>query len=187
MRASEAFTTARRPAPATITLPASAFADDWSDRPTVDVEVGIRRIAVKDIVEARSAASADAVRQHPRPGDPAGVDAFYDALMMWVVSRCTCEPDDVAAEWSMWGGLPQDNAPLALTGEGARAIFDAHERLTIEQDPSTMEATDDDIVRLPDVYAAAVAHVEGSRGARVRRLLRFCLDELEDMTPVSDG
>lgn len=169
--------------PRTITLEPSAFATSWHRRPTSAVSVGIRTIPMLDIADARSAAAQEALERHTADGDVLAVDAYHDALVAWIVSRCTCDPDDVHLELSLWDGMPQDSAKEGLTPAGMRTIFDAYERLTIEQDPSQVEATDDEIVRLPDVYAAAVAHLQGDRLARVRRLVRFVLDELESVTP----
>ena len=169
--------------PRTITLDPSAFGDTWHRRPAKAISVGIRTIGVLDIADARSAAAQAALQRHGEEGDIAAVEAYHDELMAWVVSRCTCDPDDVHLELPLWDGMPQDSAKEGLTPAGMRTIFDAYERLTIEQDPSQVEATDDEIVRLPDVYAAAVAHLQGDRLARVRRLVRFVLDELESVTP----
>ena len=172
-----------RPPPQTIELLPSAFADTWDNKPRDSVRVGLRLIAVLDLAEARGEAAREAVAAHPDRNDPSAIDAYNDALLAWIVSRCTCDPLDVRKEWDVWDGMPQENAKELLSPEGARAIFDAYERLRIEQDPSQQEATDDEIVRLPDAYADAAAHLVGSRLARVRRLLRFVLDELADVTP----
>lgn len=177
----------QRPPPATLELKPEAFADTWENKPSAPVLVGLRTIGVLDLAEARSEAAREALAAHRTPDDPAAIEAYNDALLAWIVSRCTCDPLDMRKELLLWDGMPQETVKEALSENGLLQIFDAYERLKLEQDPTQQEATDDEIVRLPDVYAAAVPHLHGGRLTRVRRLLAFVLEELASVTEDDDG
>ena len=176
----------QQPPPRTLELQPSAFASTWGARPAAPISVGIRSIPLIDIEEARSDAAREALSLDTSLSSTVSIEAYNDAVLAWIVSRCTCEPADVSTDWKLLGDVPLEGAKNHLSVTGARAIFDAYERLSIDQDPTQLEATDDEIVRLPEAYADAVRHLHGARLTRVRRLLRFVLDELADVTPAFD-
>lgn len=173
-----------RQAPArTLELPVDVFADTGGVRPTKPVRVGLRTIAVLDLAEARQNAAQVALAAHKDHETPEAIDTYNDELLAWIASRCTCEIDDARKDWSLLDGTGVEGIKAALSPAGARLIFDAYERLNIDNDPTQPEATDDEIVRLGEVYADAAPHLHGDRLSRVRRLLSFVLDELRAVTP----
>jgi hypothetical protein len=78
--------------------------------------------------------------------------------------------------WGRWGGdeLVRD----ALTPEGVKLIWDALERTTIETSPTSALATDEEVAELVVKAPRALAEMPPWQAQRVRRLLRFCLEEM---------
>ena len=174
----------QRPPARTLPLPPEVFSDSFRDRPSKPVRVGLRTIALLDLAEARQNAAQAAVAAFPAERDASlALDTYNDELIAWFASRCVCELDDVRKDWALLEGTGVEGIKNVLSPEGARLIFDAYERLNIDQDPTQPEATDDEIVRLGEVYADAAPHLHGDRLSRVRRLLSFVLDELRAVIP----
>lgn len=168
----------------TLPLPPEAFSDSFRGRPSKPVHVGLRTIAMLDLAEARQNAAQVAVAAFPEDRDAAlAVDTYNDELIAWIASRCVCELDDTRKDWLLLEGTGVEGVKNVLSPAGARLIFDAYERLNIDHDPTQPEATDDEIVRLGEVYADAAPHLAGDRLSRVRRLLSFVLDELRAVIP----
>jgi hypothetical protein len=180
----------RRP-PGSIVVPPAAFADTWQERPDTDVCMGLRFVADEDLEDARVEAFKRASRLFPNHRANAEATelwsvSFQDALIRWIVARGTCDPNDVQRPWSVWGAAPEDIVQQALTDMGAQRIFDAWEQMRIAADIGLPEATDDDLALLPLLLARlpTLAAIARPRALRVRRLLRFVLEELESVPPV---
>lgn len=180
-----AASTNKRPPPGNVVVPPAAFDAAWERRPKTDVCIGLRFITDDDVQTARGQAAKLAFRLHPHamPGgleEQPWADAFEDALIRHLIARGTCDPNDVTASWHGWREAPEDMVGIALTVEGARLIFDAWERMRIATDITMPEATDAEIATLAERATARLKAIEPARAMRVRRLLRFCLDELEE-------
>ncbi len=102
-------------------LPASAFADTWSDRPTTDAEIGLRLISEAESANARAEAARKAWRLHGSDDDEEGrIECYNGALMVEALARATCLPDDINANfWQM----PTMTIPQALTPAGIELLY----------------------------------------------------------------
>lgn len=176
----------KRPAPAVVEMPASAWADTWAGKPAVAVKVGLRLIADGDIEDARETAARAAWRRHPEPRDEdARVESYNDALIRWVVGRAACRPDDVSrAFWPM----PEDEIPAQLTTAGVRLLYDRYEALKLETSPLGEEAGAEDLGRLGAILAdpSLCAALAEELPRRDRRMLRICLDHIRASFGLTD-
>jgi hypothetical protein len=167
---------ARKPA-LVVTMPPEAFADTWQDKPIAPVEIGIRILAERDLQQARSNAARSAWAAHPEDGEAEQrAEAYLDGLMAIAVARAACMPDDVAKPY--FGAMAEDTAPLALTSEGVRTLFQAVERVVIGLSPIAPEASDEDIAELARIAPEALAKMSRGRARRIRRLIHHALSEL---------
>lgn len=174
----------KRPPPGNVTVPPSAFDATWERRPKSDVCIGLRFISDDDVQSARSQAAKTAFQLHPRATsggleEQPWSDAYEDALMRWIVARGTCDPNDVTVSWDGWREAPEDMVGIALTVDGVRLIFDAWERMRVANDVTIPEATDEEIAQLATVAHERLGQIGKAEASRVRRLVRFCLNELE--------
>lgn len=181
----------RKP-PAMIVVPATAFAPTWRDNPEGDVLVGLRPLSEADLIFCNGEAVKLALQFYPV--GLAGAEgprntAYHDAQMRYVVSRGTCDPNDVTQPWEHWGKWGGDEIIReALTMNGLKLLWDAIERVTIETSPVEPLATDEDIQELLTKAPVALAAMPTWQAARVRRLLHFCFNiVLSSSGEVNDG
>lgn len=173
----------KRKPPGDVVVTPRVFDDTWDGRPKSAVCLGLRFVSDDDLQAGRQQAAKVANRLHPRatsdsPEALLWADAYHDALLRWIVARGTCDPNDVSRPWDGWRAAPEDIAAIALTSEGAQYIFDAWERMRIATDPTIPAATDEELAVLPARAAAKLSSLERAAAVRIRRLVRFCLDEL---------
>lgn len=177
----------RRP-PATILVPPEAWASTWAARPTEEVCIGLRFVADATLEDARIEAYKRALAFFPDyektpESTELFVASFQDALVRWVIAHGTCDPNDVTKHWAEWADAPEDIAvEQALSDLGARHIYDAWEKMRIEANIGLAPASDDDIALLPELLKRLpkVATASRSQELRIRRLIRYVLEELED-------
>lgn len=168
----------RKP-PAMLVLTPSFFATEWPGRPDENVCIGLRIVPENEKGIARSEAAREAWNLHPRDEDRDNrIDAMNDILMRWIIARSACDPNDADRAPELWAAAPEDLVKEALSTEGTKAIFDAIDRLEIENSPVVREATDEEIDEVLVVSRAALAEMSPTKAKRVRRLLGVCLDEL---------
>jgi hypothetical protein len=167
--------------PRTVWLPPNAWATTYRDRPSTDVEVGLRLYSGAEATRSRAAAAQKAWQLHPQESD---VDercaAGDDVLMAWLVALCTCKPDDIARPF--FGGElgAEDIVPLALTPKGIEFLFDALDQLLLEESPTVPEADDEGLLWLGEVLTegdpfAGLTEIEARRA---RRLLAGAIELL---------
>jgi hypothetical protein len=179
----------KRVPPGNVVVPPSAFADTWEDRPKDDVCMGLRLIPDVDLEDARIEAFKRAENLFPNyrgneEQTQLFVASFQDTLLRWVIARGTCDPNDVTKAWSGWAAAPEDIAvEQALTDHGAQRIFDEWERMRITANVVIPEASDADLALLPELLKRLpiLAAESRTRAIRLRRLLRFVLEELEEV------
>lgn len=172
-----------RAAPASVTLPPSAYADTWEGvKPQGPIVVGVRTLSEDEVEKCRAEAARIAYELHPerQRGDAADEvrrEAYADALVRLAVARATCAPDDVARAYSE---IPDDWARHALTADAVRRLWDALERLTIEASPTAPLATDADCAELAALACEsdAWARLSTVDAMRARRLLAAALEIL---------
>ena len=184
--AKEAARAVPRP-PRTVTLPASAWATTYPDRPAGDIEVGLRLYSEADAVQVRAAAAQRAWRDHPQESDEEErVLAGNGAVMALLVARAACKPDDARVPFfghATMGGA-DDIVPLALTPKGVEFLFDHLNTLLLEESPSMPEADDEDLGWLAEALGGGEdagdvwAGLDAIEERRARRLLGAAIDLL---------
>jgi hypothetical protein len=161
-----------------IILPTSAFNMAWSGAPSAPVCIGITLLSETDMERAQAAAAAEAWQMFPRPEDAESrINSLQDILLRWIVARGTCDPNDVSRPCELWAEAPDDLIGIALTVEGARALYVAIEKLQIATSPMMTMATDEDIAGFSEAAKLGMQSLPEWRAARIRRLITFCLDE----------
>jgi len=177
--------------PSNVVVPPEAWSPHWGDRPEEDVCIGLRFVADGDLEDARVEAYRRAERLFPdhektTAGTELFITSFQDGLVRWVIARGTCDPNNIGKAWEGWEAAPEDIAvEQALTDQGAQLIYDAWERMRIQANIGLPTATDADLLLLPELLKRLprMATVSHTRALRLRRLLRFVLEELEDVGP----
>ena len=162
-------------------LPAGTFAIrpcDWAEkfrpRPVSDVVVGLRLPSDED----ESYAQRQAAERSAKNPDELG-----RWLKICCVSRAICDPKN-AAEISESFPAPDDQLAEELKTETITAMFDELERLSIASSPIRPEASDDDVLQLMGILGDGELQVlslsSPRNGSRIRRYLRYVLDELTE-------
>lgn len=175
--------------PSHVNVPPTAWASAWADRPLEEVCIGLRLVPDADLEDARIEAYRRAkglVPDHEKSAEATEVfiATFQDALVRWVIARGTCDPNDVYRPWETWADAAEDIAvEQALTDHGAQLIYDAWERMRLEANIGLAAASDADLALLPELLRRLPRLAESSRTSelRLRRLLRFVLEELEEV------
>lgn len=174
--------------PGSVVVPPLAWAPTWEPRPTTDVCIGLRFVSDRDLEDARIESMRACERLYPdfRTNEVTMelfVASFQDRLIRYIVGYGTCDPNDVTKAWELFAAAPEDIVKDALTDTGHQLIFDAWERMRITTSISITAATDADIGLLPELAKRLPTLAARSRPAeqRLRRLLRFVLEELEQV------
>lgn len=162
-----------RPPGRTLVLPTWVWADEWQNRPTDEVCVGLRLMPDADKSKARSEAERLADELHARRG-PNWVDAFNDCLVRQVAALGICDPNDVSKPSSVLP-LAEDQVRVALTTEGARFIFDAYQVYELEASPLSPEATDEELLQLSQLLWSDADRFRTAE----RRLLKDVLERMQ--------
>ncbi len=176
--------------PGNVNVPPEAFSSTWHERPESAVCIGLRYLPDVDLEDARVEAyrrASTLFPDHAKTEETTQlfVASFQDALLRWVVARGTCDPNDVDKPWESWAAAPEDMVKEVLTDHGAQLIFDAWEQMRIAADIGLRPATDADLALLPDLLQRlpSVRATSRTQELRLRRLLRYVLEELETATP----
>jgi len=165
-------------------IPPTAFADKWHGKPNEGVCVGLRLISFADTLTARAEAAVAARKLHPNDADrDLQIEAYNDALMAWCVARGTCDPNDREKAPDIWGGMPEDVVPIALSPFGMRFVFDALDTMAREESPIAPEITDSELVEIYEMLAYRIFRLHPVKEALVRRLLATIRDELLQVPP----
>lgn len=178
---------ARRPL-GFVTVPPLAFTDEWENRPKAPVAIGLRLVAEADVFTARAQGRRRANEAFPNLSENPNelvmwVDAFNDAFLAHFLAIAMCDPNDATAFWEPFKAAPEDMTRRFVTSDGLRLIYDAWERMRIENDPTQREASDEEISGLTELLAERADLLGRPRAMRIRRLLAFCADELASVKP----
>jgi hypothetical protein len=164
------------PAPATIVLKVNDFAYDWQQRPKEDICCGIRVLSA----DAEDSAK-DTAKQKAIESERDTEEELKRQYLIQLDAACLSDPNDISACCEPFD-MASDQLPVALTSNALLKIYDSYEKLKIETSPLFPEATDDECSQLAGELLAGgledLTAADGVRGARVRRYLRFVLDEL---------
>lgn len=137
----------------TIVLEPWVFADEWEDRPSGNVCVGIRLISEADKSKARAVSNevADSLHSaHKEWSRDNWIDAFNDAIIRQIAAFGICDPNNVRQPSTILP-LAEEQVRFALTSAGAKHIFEQIERYEIESssiDPEIREDELDDFASL---------------------------------------
>lgn len=168
-----------------ITLPPSAFAEDYEKRPKTDVAIGLRRLSQADTAYARAEAEREAVdfysEMEGRPRRPAMatlVEVRNDALMCLAVGRACTDPNDATKPWFRG---QEDTTRVALTPEGVRRIWDEYVLFCASSGVARAKASDAEAAKLGRAIAQGAVKLDDE----ARMLLAYLgeslgLDELVD-------
>lgn len=172
-------TAPRKPSHVVVLAPTD-FADDWSQRPTADVAVGLRRLCDRDIQIAKAEASKfvrqaygtdDGVR------DPVVANqAWDDAFMRWAMASATTNPNDFMIPYFQ---AAQDTIGWALTPDGVRKLW-AEYHLHVRRTDANASGLDDiGVARLAaSLKAGKLAALDIGLQTEVRRLLAWCAEHV---------
>lgn len=167
-------------------VPVSAFADDWRERPTAPVAVGLRLLSEKDCELAMSLA-ASATIEFFKGADQvnrAAVDDVYRSRMMaFAVARAVCDPNDVMQGHPLFPAL-EDQISEFFAPTGIAFIYEALDTMTVELSPLVPVATDEDLVLLrAHLRAGTVLKLPPGEQRAARRLLGRVVEALAAADP----
>lgn len=171
--------------PATVVLlKPENFCSTWPEAPRSDVAVGVRLLSELEVQQVKAEAAKQARAYYPdvEYDDELMDKAFQDELMKLAVARATTSPNDAA--------LPYFPAPDDMIGEAwlpstIRRLWDELERCTIERSPIARPAGDEDLKKLALLIEKGhVTKLADAQQLRLRKLMRFALEELEAVDEV---
>lgn len=175
---------ARKPA-AIILLKPEHFSPAWPDIPKNDVAVGVRLLSENEVQIIKAEASKIARNYYPEADEDDELlnDCFAEELMKLAVARATTNPNDAGEAYFP---APDDMVGEAWPPKTIRRLWDELERCTIERSPIQAEIADEELEELAELLRPAlVGKLMASQQVRLRKLLRFTLDELRSMRGVS--
>lgn len=172
----------KRAPTSTFTIPLSAYADSWKQRPASPVTIGLRQLAERDYESGAKRAMEDAWTAFPVPSDAdRREESFVNALMRWVVARGTCLADDVTKPaFSSY----DEYVAGAFTPDGIKLLYQAVEDHKIEESCIGVEISASgfaDLARLA-TSAITVDRMLSQMTHREKRRLAHCLAEMKRVT-----
>lgn len=165
--------------PKVIPLSPSAWEDTWTHRPVDTVAVGLRSISLKDYQQAYNEAAKWCAENAPSDDIFVFRDNIKMRMQVWVVARCTCDPNDIKQGYFQRG---DEEVEEALRPDGVKYIYNEFETLVLEESPLQPLANDDEVFDLITILAAneKLPALPDSKQARCRRLIRHLLDTLTE-------
>lgn len=179
----------RKPA-STLTIPVTAFSDDWLERPTAAIAVGLRLLSELDgQIVTRDASNATVVFFGlDQPGairPPAEVmNAIYiSRCMALAVARSVCDPNDVQKMHDELLAL-EDHVHRYFSPDGIKFVFQALQEKTAALSPLSPEASDEELTLLvAHLKAGTIASLPFGEQLAIRRLLGCALEPLRVRAP----
>lgn len=166
---------AQRPADHIVVLSPSAFCDTYQGRPASDVAVGLRRLSEREAMTCMAEARKEAAAGERR--GEAAEERFSEALLCWTIGYAACDPNDVSKPYFARG---DEEVRDALTPSGLRRLWDELEMLLAAESPLLAPVSDDDLaIAAIALTPEALALLPSGKRLRVRRWLRFILDEVQ--------
>ncbi len=162
-----------------LTLDPSAFAVGWSGRPKAPTRVGLRLLAATEELAAREWADKQAEKSEAQRPELM-VQAYNEALMVGLVSRSLCAPEDARKTTQVFPIPDESIVGNALTSAALKWLFEELERAAIAAGPAHAELDDEGIARLGSRLAEddPLAGLDAADVALVRRLLAEVADIL---------
>jgi len=165
------------PPAATVLLPAKAWSSNYTARPRDEVALGLRCLSEADALTCEAEAAKEATAGG-RSAEEAP-ERFNEALMVWAVASALCDPNDARKAYFEFGDA---DVRRAFPPETLKHLFHELELAHLASSPVRPEASEEDLLDLADRLTdpEPFARLTPARAARLRRLLRFCLDELSE-------
>lgn len=163
-----------------VTIPLSAYADTWRQRPAAPAKVGLRQLAERDYESGAKEAMEEAYKAFPTDADRRE-EHFVNALMRWVIARGTCAADDIAKPaWSSH----DEYVAGAFTPDGIKLLFQAVEDHKITASCLGREIDAAGFAALARIAGAplAVDRMLRQLTPREKRRLAHCLGEMKRLT-----
>jgi len=154
----------------TVTIRPEEFLYSWSSRPSSPIVVGLRLLSIQD---------QESGHQDSLNAGPDGSPEYRRAAIAFAVARGICDPNDVTKPHPLLE-FAEDMVPAALSRGTIDRLFDELEKLAIEVVPLFAEITPEELLELNEILMAEdpFENMSMDRAARVRRYLRFALNEL---------
>lgn len=170
-----------QPPAGSFTLKVSDWASDYADRPLASVKLGLRLLSDTDLTYAITVAKE--WNQHEAGNEKRN-------LITATVARAICHPEDATRQHEAFE-TPDDTLRSALRAETIQAIWDELERLMVTTSAIREPATDEEITALMSSIADGalddLESLDPSRSVRVRRYLKFALDDLDESVETDDA
>lgn len=155
------------PAPIKCTLEPSYFCDEYDGKPKHSIEVGLRSPIESDIEAAISTAEKEEdERERNR------------IMMRELVCSSLCHVSDVSRAHPSFP-TPNEIIDRALKPETIRYLWDQIERYRVATSPIFQEIENEELGELLALLETdSLSELDPVIGSRVRRYLRFCLEDL---------
>lgn len=172
-----------RAAPLVVTLPPSAFSQNWPKRPQEPVRIGLRLVSESVADKARASAATSADRHYPAESrdSQAYADHYNGVLIRAMLAEAMCQAHDASAPW--FATMAADMVGVALGDKGALRLWQGYSELRELLSPLLRLATEDDLADLSTRLASADAIGQLHDGDR--RLLARILDDLRERAVTS--
>lgn len=158
----------------TVVLQPQAWAATYKKRPADAVALGLRLPSEGELITAQAQATEEAA-QRGRTGE-ARAWRFNEALVCWTLAAALCDPNDAGKPYFE---RADEEVRSAFPDETLRHLWHELERLRLETSPVRKAATDAEVADLATLLAdGALAAVPEPGATRLRRLLRFVLEEI---------
>lgn len=159
------------PPPETVVLKASAWTSTYPKRPEGEVALGLRLPSERELLTAH----AEAVKEADGRAEPDRSFRFQEALICWTLGAALCDPNDADKPFFQRG---DEEIREAFPPETLRHLWHELERAQLAHSPVRPEISDEEARELAQRLSQGAP-----TSPRLRRLLRFCLDELADDPP----
>jgi hypothetical protein len=163
-----------------IVLQPSAWCATYGKRPTDEVAIGLRLPSERELQIAHAEASKEATA-NDRDGEAAEF-RFGEALVCWSLAAALCDVNDATKPYFE---CADEEVRQAFTPETLRHLWHELEQAQLAASPVRPGATDEEVEELAFrlVEDPTLESLPAGRGARVRRLLRVCREELREASP----
>lgn len=161
----------------TVVVKPSAWTSSYPKRPEGEVALGLRLPSERELLTAHAEATKEA---DGRP-EPDHSFRFQEALIAWTLGAALCDPNDAGKPYFQRG---DEEIREAFPPETLRHLWHELERAQVAHSPVRPEITDEEARLLAQLLAQGA--LERAPAPRLRRLLRFCLDELDPTWTLSE-
>jgi len=151
------------------------FNSRWPRRPAGEVAIGLRILGEDDTLLATTEAANEATSGDRR--EEVQQHRFDEALACWTVGLAATNPNDAGEPWFETGSAL---VKVALTPAAIAHLLHELELAIVAASPTRPEISPEEQDDLSFLLAdpGALSHLGVAQARRVRRWLRYCLDEM---------